>query len=98
MADRISIYTPTQDVLNYTGKGFVTGIIVTSSSTTPSSLILYDQVVDGGGTKILEVQVNANAPVIIFFEDRFAPRFFTGLWVELGAAAYATIYSRCPNG
>ncbi len=96
MADHREIYVADQSVLAYTGKGHVTGIVVTSSSTTAGGCQISDSLVEAGGTKIFECVVSSYHPVIIFFKDAYSPRFTDGLYVHLGADVYATIYYHTP--
>jgi hypothetical protein len=93
MSDNIYIYTPTQNLQVATGKGLLSGVIVTSSSTTPALCSIYDYFGAGPpAIKIFEVEVASPQPVIIFFQDRFAPRFAAGLWLITPANVYVTMF------
>ncbi len=98
MADLLDIYTPDQNVQVHTAKGHLAGVVVTSTSSTSGACTLYDY--DGAGPpdgpKIFEVMVCANAPVIILFNDRYAPRFHDGLWLISGNNVYCSIWHHHP--
>jgi hypothetical protein len=98
MADLLDIYTPNQNVQVDTRKGHLAGMIVTSTSTTPTACTLYDYEGAGPptGPKIFEVMVSAYAPVIILFNDRYAPRFQDGLWLISGNNIYTSIWHHHP--
>jgi len=90
MADNVSVYSASS--LVYTGRGFVTGLVASSSVGSPL-LTLYDNTA-GSGTKIFEAYVDQDNILVIFFPEAFAPRFTTGLYANLGAGLTLTIWSR----
>ncbi len=92
MADRLNLYTASS--LVYTGKGHLTGILVSTTSATAVGCICYDATTDGGGAKLFEMMVTDQSPVVIWFKDQYAPRFSTGLFIHLGLGMYATVYCR----
>jgi len=98
MTDYLTVYTPDQDVQVDTGKGHVAGVVVSSTSTTPGAMELYDYAGAGPptGPGILLVSVTAYSPVILLFNDRFAPRFADGLWLHLASDCYLTLWHHVP--
>jgi hypothetical protein len=64
-----------------TGKGQLMGISLTAVSGAPK-VTFYDNTA-GSGTIIYEANVSYIANVTIFFPDRFAPFFATGLYMEV---------------
>lgn len=99
MTDKLYIYTPDQNLQVDTGKGHLAGVIITSTSLTgPKGCTIFDYAGAGPPSeKIFEVMVNAYTPVIIFFNDRYAPRFQDGVWLIAGAEVYVTMYLHMPN-
>jgi hypothetical protein len=90
MADVLEVHSAS--ALIYTSKGFLAGVVVSCSSTTAALATLYDGVNDSG-SKLIEVYVASPNPVVIFFADRFAPRFVTGLYLKLAANLTATLWT-----
>jgi hypothetical protein len=90
MADARAVYTSSS--LIHTGTGQLVGVILTASTGTPLATF-YDNTA-GSGTKLLEIYVPTSCPVIIFFAERFAPTFTTGLYLSLAANLSATVWSR----
>jgi hypothetical protein len=98
MADKLICYTPSQDVQVDTGQGHIAGIIVTSDSATVGACTLYDYI--GGGPpsgKLIDVIVNQAYPIILLMNDRYAPRFRSGLWLHLSAHCYLTMWYHMPK-
>ncbi len=89
MADALAVYSAS--ALIHTGKGVLSGVII-STSAAAATATFYDNTA-GSGTKIVEVIVAAGHPAILFFADRFAPRFATGLYLVLAANMTATVWS-----
>jgi hypothetical protein len=89
MADSIGVYTSSAAI--HTGKGQLTGVVI-STSAAAGTATFYDHD-EASGTKILEVIVAAGHPAIIFFAERFAPRSAIGLYIALGANMTATVWS-----
>jgi len=90
MSDSLAVYSASS--LIHTGAGQLNAVVLTSSSGAPIATF-YDNTA-GSGTKLLEMYVPTNYPVIIFFTDRFAPIFVTGLYLALAANITATVWSR----
>jgi hypothetical protein len=83
----------TASALIYTGEGFLTGLVVSLSSGTSGTMICYDNTA-GSGTKIFEAEVySLHDPLIIFFADRYAPRFATGLYIALDSNMSANVWA-----
>lgn len=76
-----------------TGHGVLAGCVISCSSATAALATFYDNTA-GSGTKILEVHVAAPHPLVLFFSDRFAPIYATGLYLVLAANLTATVWSR----
>jgi hypothetical protein len=75
-----------------TGKGQLMGLSVTSISGAPK-ISIYDGL-DNGGTLIYEATVSYIGGLHLFFAERFAPIFITGLYFELAADLTATVWWR----
>ena len=91
MADALAVYSA--NALIYTGKGQLTGVVISCSSATPGAVTFYDNT-SAAGTKLLEVLVSAGYPFQILFGERFCPTFVTGLYIALAANMTATVLSR----
>jgi hypothetical protein len=91
MAD--TTLTKTASALLYTGAGYIAGIIVTNSNAAAEPVTIYDAVT-AVAPKIFEAHVNTQTPLIIFFPDRYAPRFTIGAYLALGADLTATVWVR----
>jgi hypothetical protein len=89
MTDALAVYTANS--LVYTGKGQVIGFIF-STSAASSTVVLYDNT-SAAAPKLVEVTVSAGHPAILFFNDRTAPRFTTGLYVAVPANTQVTLWS-----
>ena len=99
MTDKRYIFTPEQDLQVDTGKGHLAGVIVSSVSSTSGVCTVYDYA--GAGPpeitdKIFEIVINANNPAIILFNDRYAPRFYSGVWLFSAADVYVTLFVHIP--
>jgi hypothetical protein len=100
MADKRYIFTPNQDLQVDTGKGHLAGAIVSSTSAVSGACTVYDYAGMGPPLitqKIFEIMVNANNPVIILYNDRFAPRFYSGVWLHSSADVYVTLFVHIPT-
>ena len=84
MPDSLTVLSSSS--LVHTGKGIVSGLIASVyHANAHKTLILYDNTA-ASGTKILQVEIDdAMQPFVVFFSDRFAPRFATGLYAALDA-------------
>ncbi len=99
MADALEIISTS--TLIDTGKGWLAGVVISCNSTSPAQVIFYDNTVEPEvepNAKVLSVYVSSPNPVIIFFQDRFAPRYNVGLFVSITnssqeAATVATIWT-----
>jgi len=91
MADQSGVYTA--DELVNTGAGNVFGLVASvTSAGADGELILYDNTA-GSGTKIFQA-VLTGAPLIIFFSDRFSPKFDTGLYAVIPTGISLTLWYR----
>ncbi|HSB65035.1 MAG TPA: hypothetical protein VLD65_00560 [Anaerolineales bacterium] len=98
MADKLYLYTPTQNLQVDTGKGHLAGVIATSDSTTAGAVTIYDYAGAGPPSeKIFEVIVTAPMPVILLFNDRYAPRFQDGVWLISSDHVYVTMFVHIPT-
>ena len=83
MADIQQVKTSSGTVI--TGQGILTGIVASvDAAATQATLTAYDNTA-GSGTIIFQVEVYATQPFVLFFADRFAPRFGTGMYLSLDA-------------
>ena len=80
--------------LIYTGKGLLTGLVASvSHGAANATLTFYDNTA-GSGTKVLELEIELDAqPYTLFFTDRFAPRFTTGLYVVMDADTVLNVWA-----
>ncbi len=90
MADVLGVHVAS--TLLHTGKGQLAGVVLTCSSGNATATF-YDNTA-GSGTKIFEASVTYLTPLVIFFGDRYAPRFATGLYLTLAANLFAVVWSR----
>jgi len=90
MADIQGVYSAS-GLIN-TGPGVLTAVIISTTSATGVTATLYNNTA-GSGTKVLEVMITNQAPLVVFFSDRFAPRFTTGLYIALAAGMTATVWA-----
>lgn len=84
--------TISSSTLLRTGKGQLMGLSITATAGAPKATF-YDNTA-GSGTVIYEANVSYLTNVTIFFPDRFAPFFTTGLYVTLAADLTATVWWR----
>ncbi len=89
MADSLGVYSSSS--LIHTGKGQLTGVIISTSAASGTATFYDDTTADT--PKILEVIVAAGHPAIVFFSDRYAPRFTIGLYLALAANMTATVWT-----
>ncbi len=89
MANSLTVHSAS--ALIHTGKGLLTAAII-STSAASGTATFYDNT-SAAVPKIVEVIVAAGHPAILFFADRFAPRFATGLYLALAANMTATVWS-----
>lgn len=91
MSDYLGVFTASG--LIHTGRGQLTGVVLTCSSTTAGVVTFYDNT-SATGTKLFEAPVSAYSPVSIFFQERFGPKFVNGLYLSLGTGVTATVWAR----
>jgi hypothetical protein len=90
MSDTLTVHTVS--ALLYTGKGHVAGLIATTTAD-DMAIILYDALNNTNpATKIFKMAFNSTTPIQIFFTDRYAPRFHTGLYLEMTDPTQVTIW------
>jgi hypothetical protein len=84
----------TSSALIVTGKGILSGIIASvSAASSQATLTCYDNT-SASGTVLFQIELYSGcAPFVLFFGDRFAPRFTTGLYLSLDANLVAAIYA-----
>lgn len=90
MANAVTITTV--GALIHTGKGAITGLVITASTGNPLTTF-YDNTA-GSGTKLFEVYTSSAHPTVIFFPDAYALRFTTGCYIALAANQTATVWTR----
>jgi hypothetical protein len=86
----------TSSTLIHTGIGALSGLVVSVDGSTPATLTCYDNT-SASGKVIFQAHISpesAQQPFEIFFADRFAPRFLTGLYISLGTAMSANVWAR----
>jgi hypothetical protein len=93
MADSRIVLSASGQVI--TGKGQLTGMMISTSGTTGTATFYNNT--SGTGTKVLEVIVSAGHPAIVFFSDAFSPRFTAGLFLVLAANMSATVWARATS-
>jgi hypothetical protein len=90
MSDLVSVVSSSS--LIKTGAGHLVAVVITCSST--AALATFYNNTAGSGTKIFEAHVSTNQPLIIFFSERFALYFSTGLYLSLAANLTAAVWWR----
>jgi hypothetical protein len=90
MADHVQVID--EDTLVRTGAGQLMGLIVSASAGAP--LITFYDNTSASGTKKLEAYIPVEAGLQLFFAERFAPMFSTGIYAELAANLTATLWWR----
>ena len=90
MADKTGVYI--SSTLLRTGKGQLVGMLISCSSGTPT-VTFYDNT-SAAGTKLLEIYIQVGQPQMIWFSERFALDFTTGLYLSLGSNLCATVWWR----
>ena len=99
MTDYIKVYVGPQDCqVESAGKGHLAGAVVTCSDETSGACELYDYAGAGPptGPIIYAVVVNNQYEITHLFNDRYAPRFNTGLWLHLSDHCYAILWAHFP--
>jgi hypothetical protein len=83
--------------LIHTGAGYLAGLVVSVDGATAVTVTCYDNTA-ASGTKIFEVNISPESvqqPFQVFFDDRFAPRFQTGLYVSIaGLGGVVNLWAR----
>ena len=92
MADIQQVKTSSGSVTS--GRGILTGIVASLAGTaSQGTLTVYDNTA-GSGTVIFQAEIFSDSqPLVIFFADRFAPRFTTGLYVTLESGLVVNIWA-----
>ncbi len=90
MADKVGVYSSSS--LVHTGSGQLMGIVLSSSTGSPLATV-YDNTTNSG-TKVFEAYVANTESLVIFFSERFAPKFVTGLYIALAANITAVLWTR----
>ena len=92
MADIQQVKTASGVVVS--GRGMLTGIVASvDGSASRGTVTAYDNTA-ASGTVIFQVEVfSEQAPWVLFFADRFAPRFGTGLYVAMDANVVAVVWA-----
>jgi hypothetical protein len=91
MADVQQIKTSSGSVVS--GPGVLTGLVASvAAADTQATLTCYDNTT-GSGTIIFQVEVHSNQPFVVFFSDRFAPRFATGLYLTLDSNLTVVVWA-----
>lgn len=91
MADVLGCYATSS--LVDTGEGQLAGIVVSVSLDSAEQIIIYDNT-SAGGNWLFTAWVTGHNPLVIFFSERFAPIYWTGLYITVGAHMLATIWTR----
>ena len=74
------------------GMGYLVGVHISVSGV--SQVVTFYDNDAASGTKIFETYVVSGSPVTIFFPTRFAPKFETGLYVDMGASCTVVAWTR----
>ena len=80
--------------LAHTGPGILTGLVLSIDGSTAVTLTAYDNTA-ASGTIIFQAHISpesAEQPFSVFFSDRYAPRFATGLYLAMSAAGMSVNY------
>ena len=82
MSDTQQVKTSSGTII--TGRGILNGIIAfVTAADTQATLTAYDNTT-ASGTVIFQVEVTSGqAPLVLFFPNRFTPRFDSGLYLAL---------------
>lgn len=91
MADKHDVKSSSTNLRN--GTGILVGMVITCSSATAALATFYDNTA-GSGTKLFEAHVSSYTPLVIFFPERTALAFTTGLYLTLAANLTATVWWR----
>jgi hypothetical protein len=91
MADSQQVKTSSASLVS--GRGILQGIVAcVSTASSQSTLTVYDNTA-ASGTVLFQVELYSSAdPFVIFFSDRFAPRFETGLYLSLDANLIVNVW------
>lgn len=76
--------------------GVLSGLVLSVSGSAAATVTCYDNT-SAGGKVIFQAQVppaSVQGPLCLFFAERFAPRFLTGLYVSLGLGVSAVLWAR----
>ena len=92
MADIQQVKTSSGTII--TGRGVLNGIVASvTAADSQATLTAYDNTA-ASGTIVFQVAVfSGQAPLVLFFPDRFAPRFSTGLYLALDANLAVVVWA-----
>lgn len=79
----------TASTLIHTGRGLLAGLVISAAPDTPAAHVTCYDNTAASGTKVFEAyldEAGSSQPFTLFFADRFAPRFATGLYISLTGA------------
>jgi hypothetical protein len=88
MSDNVQTVTASTSL--HTGTGRLVGMLL-SANTDKIVFTFYDNTT-GSGTKLLELNVPYEHPVILFLSERFFIDFVTGLYLSFGSGGSATVW------
>ena len=92
MSDIQQVKTSSGTIIS--GRGILNGIVASvTAADTQATLTAYDNTA-ASGTVIFQVEVTSGqAPLVLFFPDRFAPRFDSGLYLALDANLAVVVWA-----
>jgi hypothetical protein len=92
MSDIQQVKTSSDSIIS--GRGILNGIVASvTSADTQATLTAYDSTT-ASGTIIFQMEVySGESPFVLFFPDRFAPRFDTGLYLALDAGLAVVVWA-----
>ena len=92
MSDIQQVKTTSGTIIS--GRGILNGIVASVTAVdTKATLTAYDNTT-ASGTVIFQVAVySSQAPLVLYFPDRFAPRFETGLYLALDANLAVVVWA-----
>jgi len=92
MSDIQQVKTTSGTIIS--GRGILNGIVASvTAADSQATLTAYDNTA-ASGTVIFQVAVySGQAPCVLFFPDRFAPRFDSGLYLALDANLAVVVWA-----
>jgi len=67
----------------HSGRGYLYGVIATTAESEPQAVTLYDNT-QASGSILLRLIVRSEQPLVLQFPSYMAPRFASGLIVDVG--------------